>query len=70
MANPSAPPDPTPLPGNANLAAQPSGPRSDQPESAVPTKVKIETNTAENRPGHVNASPEDVNITPATLPPQ
>ncbi len=60
----------SPLHADRDSAAQSSELQDDKPENAGPAKIKIETNTAQNRPGHVNASPEDANITPGTMPPQ
>jgi hypothetical protein len=42
-----------PLPGDGDSAAQLSGPKGDNPGTAGAG------NTPENRPGHVNPSPED-----------
>ncbi len=48
-------------------AVQPSGPRGDNPGTAGPGPTKVQSNTPENRLGHINPSaPEDANITPGT----
>jgi hypothetical protein len=47
------PGDKMPLPGDGDSAAQLSGPKGDNPGTAGAG------NTPENRPGHVNPSPED-----------
>ena len=48
-------------------AVQPSGPRGDNPGTAGPGPTEVQSNTPENRLGHINPSaPEDANITPGT----
>ena len=48
-------------------AVQPSGPKGDNPGTASPGPTKVQSNTPENRLGHINPSaPEDANITPGT----
>lgn len=60
-------------PGYENLhpdperATEPSGPKGDDPSTAGPGPTKIQSNTPENRLGHINPSaPEEANITPGT----
>jgi hypothetical protein len=48
-------------------ATEPSGPKGDNPSTAGPGPTKIQSNTPENRLGHINPSaPEDANTTPGT----
>jgi hypothetical protein len=48
-------------------AVEPSGPKGDNPATAGPGPTKVQSNTPENRLGHINPSaPEDANTTPAT----
>jgi hypothetical protein len=54
-------------PANSHHAAQPSGPKGDNPATAGPGPTKIQSGTPENRLGHINPSaPEDANTTPGT----
>jgi hypothetical protein len=54
-------------PSDASHAVQPSGPKGDNPSTAGPGPTKVQSNTTENRLGHLNPSaPEDANITPGT----
>lgn len=59
--------DTTPMPGNKDSGAQPSGPKGDNPATAGPGKTEVKSDTPENKAGHINPSPEDVNATPGTL---
>jgi hypothetical protein len=48
-------------------AAEPSGPRGDNPGTAGPGHTKVQSPTPENNQGHINPSaPEDANVTPGT----
>jgi len=48
-------------------AAEPSGPKGDNPATAGPGKTDVQSPTPENRLGHLNPSaPEDSNTTPGT----
>jgi hypothetical protein len=48
-------------------AVEPSGPKGDNPGTAGPGPTKVQSNTPENRLGHINPSaPEDTNTTPGT----
>jgi hypothetical protein len=52
---------------NSSHAVQPSGPKGDNPATAGPGPTKVQSNTPENRLGHINPSaPEDANTTPGT----
>jgi hypothetical protein len=54
-------------PQNSAHAVEPSGPKGDNPATAGPGPTKIQSNTPENRLGHINPSaPEDANTTPGT----
>ena len=54
-------------PASSDHAVQPSGPRGDNPATAGPGPTKVQSNTPENRLGHINpSSPEDANTTPGT----
>jgi hypothetical protein len=56
-----------PPPANSRHAVQPSGPKGDNPATAGPGPTKVQSNTPENRLGHINPSaPEDANTTPGT----
>jgi hypothetical protein len=49
-------------------AAQPSGPKGNNPATAGPGPTKVQSDTPENRLGHINPSaPEDANTTPGTV---
>ncbi|WP_263382437.1 hypothetical protein [Granulicella arctica] len=49
-------------------AAEPSGPKGETPSTTGPGQVQVESNTPENRLGHLNPSaPEDANTTPGTV---
>jgi hypothetical protein len=51
----------------ADSAAEPSGPKGDNPGTAGPGPTKVQSNTPENNLGHINPSaPEEANITPGT----
>ncbi len=57
---------------NANeqkhTAVEPSGPRGDNPSTAGPGETKVQSDTPENKQGHINPSaPEDSNTTPGTV---
>jgi hypothetical protein len=55
------PPEPSPN------AVEPSGPKGDNPGTAGPGPTKVQSDTPENRLGHINPSaPEDANTTPGT----
>lgn len=48
-------------------AAQPSGPKGDNPATAGPGETKVVSPTPENDKGQINPSaPEDSNTTPGT----
>jgi hypothetical protein len=48
-------------------AVEPSGPKGDNPGTAGPGPTKVQSDTPENRLGHINPSaPEDANTTPGT----
>jgi hypothetical protein len=48
-------------------AVEPSGPRGDNPGTAGPGNIGVNSKTPENRNGHINPSaPEDANTTPGT----
>jgi hypothetical protein len=48
-------------------AVEPSGPRGDNPSTAGPGHTGVQSNTPENRTGHLNPSaPEDANVTPGS----
>jgi hypothetical protein len=52
---------------NSRHAVEPSGPKGDNPATAGPGPTKVQTDTPENRLGHINPSaPEDANTTPGT----
>ncbi len=52
---------------DSSYAAQPSGPKGDNPSTAGPGPTKVQSTTPENRLGHINPSaPEDSNTTPGT----
>jgi hypothetical protein len=54
-------------PQNSAHAAQPSGPKGDNPATAGPGPTKVQSNTPENSLGRINPSaPEDSNTTPGT----
>ncbi len=49
-------------------AAEPSGPKGDNPATAGTGETRVESGTPENRLGHLNPSaPEDSNTTPGTV---
>jgi hypothetical protein len=51
----------------SNSAAEPSGPKGDDPSTAGPGPTKVKSETPENRLGHINPSaPEEANTTPGT----
>jgi hypothetical protein len=51
-----------------HAAVEPSGPKGDNPATAGPGKTSVDSNTPENRNGHINPSaPEDANTTPGTV---
>ncbi len=53
---------------NSGHAAQPSGPKGDNPATAGPGPTKVKSSTPENRLGHINPSaPEDANVTPGSM---
>ena len=53
---------------NSSHAAEPSGPKGDNPGTAGPGPSKVKSVTPENRLGHINPSaPEDSNTTPGTV---
>ena len=55
----------TKAPGNHAKAAEPSGPRGDDPSTAGPGATGVVSSTPENEKGHLNPSaPEDSNTTP------
>jgi hypothetical protein len=50
-----------------DAAVTPSGPRGDNPATAGPGNTAVNSNTPENKLGHLNPSaPEDANTTPGT----
>ena len=54
-------------PKNSAHAAEPSGPKGDDPSTAGPGPTKVQSGTPENSKGHINPSaPEDANVTPGT----
>jgi hypothetical protein len=54
-------------PAPKEVAAQPSGPKGDNPATAGPGNTNVRSNTPENAKGHLNPSaPEDANTTPGT----
>jgi hypothetical protein len=54
-------------PDEKHAAAEPSGPKGDNPGTAGPGQVGVQSNTPENRLGHLNPSaPENANITPGS----
>ncbi len=56
-----------PTTGNEAAAAQPSGPKADNPATAGPGPTGVRSETPENAKGHLNPSaPEDANTTPGT----
>jgi hypothetical protein len=56
-----------PAPANSGHAAEPSGPKGDDPSTAGPGPTKVKSTTPENNQGHINPSaPEDINTTPGT----
>ena len=57
-----------PAPANAGAGAEPSGPKGDNPATAGPGSTKVQSQTPENRTGHINPSaPEDANVTPGSM---
>jgi hypothetical protein len=54
--------------GRKNVGVTPSGPRGDNPSTAGPGPTSVKSDTPENADGHLNPSPEDANVTPATAP--
>ena len=51
----------------SKFAAEPSGPKGDDPSTAEPGPTKVKSKTPENRLGHINPSaPEEVNTSPGT----
>jgi hypothetical protein len=55
-------------PTNSDHAVEPSGPKGDNPSTAGPGPTKVQSNTPENRLGHINPSaPEDSNTTPGSV---
>lgn len=55
-------------PTEKHEAAEPSGPKGDNPATAGTGKTEVHSNTPENRLGHLNPSaPEDSNTTPGTV---
>ncbi|WP_213805541.1 hypothetical protein [Granulicella sp. dw_53] len=54
-------------PATHTQAAEPSGPRGDNPGTAGPGHTGVDSPTPENAEGHLNPSaPEDANITPGS----
>ena len=48
-------------------AAEPSGAKGDNPATAGPGHTGVQSNTSENKQGHLNPSaPEDANVTPGS----
>lgn len=67
-ANNSQAPADQPPPATSSHAVEPSGPKGDNPGTAGPGPTKVQSNTPENRQGHINPSaPEDSNTTPGTV---
>lgn len=61
----TAPTQPPTTPERA--AVEPSGPKGDNPATAGPGQTGVNSNTPENKLGHLNPSaPEDANITPGS----
>ena len=55
-------------PREKQAATEPSGPKGDNPSTAGPGNVKVQSGTPENRLGHLNPSaPEDSNTTPGSV---
>jgi hypothetical protein len=55
-------------PPTNSVAAEPSGPRGDNPGTAGPGKTQVKSTTPENAHGHINPSaPEDANTTPGSV---
>jgi hypothetical protein len=51
----------------ADSAAQPSGPKGDNPSTAEKGETQVQSGTPENALGHLNPSaPEDSNVTPGS----
>ena len=49
-------------------SAEPSGPKGDNPATAGAGETKVQSDTPENRLGHLNPSaPEDSNTTPGSM---
>ncbi len=60
-------PSPIHPPGLHEAAAQPSGPRGDNPSTAGLGHTGVRSHTPENAADHINPSaPEDTNTTPGT----
>lgn len=54
-------------PEGKKQAVEPSGPAGGNPSTAGPGKTEVQSNTPENRLGHLNPSaPGDANTTPGT----
>ena len=52
-----------------DAGAEPSGYRGDNPATAGPGSTAVNSDTPENKAGHLNPSaPEDSNVTPGSLP--
>jgi hypothetical protein len=65
MTNPTDRPDPS---AEKSAKAEPSGPIGNNPATAGPGQVKVQSGTPENRLGHLNPSaPEDSNTTPGSV---
>ena len=55
-------------PTEQHAAVEPSGPKGDNPSTAGPGETRVDSNTPENKQGHINPSaPEDANTTPGTV---
>ena len=69
MSNSHAQPDASksPDPNNPSHAVEPSGYKGDNPATAGPGPSEVDSNTPDNKQGHLNPSaPEDSNTTPGT----
>ena len=61
-------PKPAPAAPAPHTAAEPSGPKGDNPATAGPGKTEVQSSTSENAKGHLNPSaPEDANVTPGSM---
>jgi hypothetical protein len=61
-------PKPSPAAPASHAAAEPSGPKGDDPSTAGKGETQVQSTTTENATGHLNPSaPEDANVTPGSM---